>query len=244
MASAAGEWYFAYGANMAASVFVTRRKIQPLRNEAACIRSHALCYNVMGIPYVDPGQGSLRQLKPESDNSSTTTEPPTAAVHGVAYLLTPEDLRRVISSEGGGVAYNIAQLNATLLGDRSSVSVATLIGRRNVSPSQERLPSQRYMGLLIRGAAEQGLPEWYQAKLVAQPTFQPLPTRRYELGVALFVPFWTRMGVGVEKAVYRFQGADGHVPWWFVFVFDCLLSLMWGYHDFIHSWIFGRGDGW
>lgn len=41
-------WYFAYGANMAASVLVTRRKIQPLRAEIVCIKSHALCFNIIG----------------------------------------------------------------------------------------------------------------------------------------------------------------------------------------------------
>ncbi|KID73837.1 Glik, partial [Metarhizium brunneum ARSEF 3297] len=86
-------WYFGYGANMAASVFIERRKIRPLRTEVAYIPSHALCFNVLGIPYVDPGNGGIRPLCPE-------TTDPTACVHGVAYLLTPEDLKKVVLSEG------------------------------------------------------------------------------------------------------------------------------------------------
>lgn len=86
-------WYFGYGANMAASVFIERRQIRPLRTEVAYIPSHALCFNVLGIPYVDPGNGGIRPLCPE-------TTDPTACVHGVAYLLTPDDLKKVVLSEG------------------------------------------------------------------------------------------------------------------------------------------------
>ncbi|KID94789.1 Glik, partial [Metarhizium majus ARSEF 297] len=86
-------WYFGYGANMAASVFIERRKIRPLRTEVAYMPSHALCFNVLGIPYVDPGNGGIRPLCPE-------TTDPTACVHGVAYLLTPDDLKKVVLSEG------------------------------------------------------------------------------------------------------------------------------------------------
>lgn len=91
--TAGAGWYFAFGANMAASVFIERRKIRPLRTEVAQIPTHALCFNVLGIPYADPGNGSLRELQPGSTDAK-------AAVHGVAYLLTEEDLKRVVLSEG------------------------------------------------------------------------------------------------------------------------------------------------
>lgn len=90
-------WYFGYGANMAASVFVERRQIKPLRAEGACIPTHALCFNVQGIPYADPGNGGLRPLSLYPDGEKKTTKD---AVHGVAYLLTAEDLKKVVLSEG------------------------------------------------------------------------------------------------------------------------------------------------
>ena len=58
-----GQWYFAYGSNMSASVFTTSRKIEPLQTEVACIKSHTLCFNIMGVPYSDPGMGGLRKIK-------------------------------------------------------------------------------------------------------------------------------------------------------------------------------------
>lgn len=86
-------WYFGFGANMAASVFIERRKIRPLRVEASCIPTHTLCFNVLGIPYAEPGNGGLRELPPDNND-------PRAMVYGVAYLLTAEDLKRVVVIEG------------------------------------------------------------------------------------------------------------------------------------------------
>jgi hypothetical protein len=98
VASAAAEkWYFAYGSNMLASVFITRRKITPIRSEVACIKSHTLCFNIMSIPYVDPAMGGIRELE---GGGETAQGPAAEPVFGVAYLLTSEDLRRVILTEG------------------------------------------------------------------------------------------------------------------------------------------------
>lgn len=90
-------WYFGYGANMAAAVFIERRKIAPLRTEVAYIPTHALCFNVQGIPYADPGNGGLRPLSSYKTKGAPTNKD---AVHGVAYLLTEEDLKKVVLSEG------------------------------------------------------------------------------------------------------------------------------------------------
>ena len=86
-------WYFAYGANMSSVVFTTRRKIQPLKAEVAVIKTHVLCFDVMGMPYSDPANGGLRSRN-EVDNGN---KPP---VTGVAYMLTQQDLARVVASEG------------------------------------------------------------------------------------------------------------------------------------------------
>ncbi|QPH11350.1 hypothetical protein C2857_003072 [Epichloe festucae Fl1] len=289
-------WYFGYGANMAASVFIERRKIRPLRTEAAYIPSHALCFNVLGIPYLDPGNGGIRPLV---DQEKETADPK-ACVHGVAYLLTPDHLKKVVLSEGcvavpihvpihapihapihlslgpphegvshatssrdqlltkrnpvrsGGIAYNVVQLDAKLLQDGATIQVKTLIGRHNVDAESERLPSMRYIsgssvhltkGVLTRGANEQNLPQWYQQKLARQATYQPRKGWWFQLGVSLFLWPWTRAGIMTERLVYKFQGPDGHVPAWFLFIFDFLLRLLWAQHDYINGPIFGRGDG-
>lgn len=87
-------WYFAYGSNMSVDVFTKRRKIAPISYAAAQIETLSLCFNVMGVPYVDPGMGGLRAIDNTQGGLSS------APVIGVAYELTPEDMNRVIISEG------------------------------------------------------------------------------------------------------------------------------------------------
>jgi hypothetical protein len=89
-----GQWYFAYGSNMSASVFTTRRNIEPLQTEVACIKSHTLCFNIMGVPYSDPGMGGLRKIKDGEESADI------GPVFGVAYLLSRDSFGRVIASEG------------------------------------------------------------------------------------------------------------------------------------------------
>lgn len=85
------QWYFAYGSNMLSDVFIKRRKVSPVRHEVASIKSHTLCFNVMGVPYTDPAMGGIRGKGTED-----------LPVYGVAYLLTPQDMQQVIVSEGCG----------------------------------------------------------------------------------------------------------------------------------------------
>ena len=87
-------WYFAYGANISSSVFTDRRKIVPLQTEPATIRSHALCFNAMGIPYSEPAMEGLLERRGADDASEKPS------VLGVMYLLSPRDFPRVIASEG------------------------------------------------------------------------------------------------------------------------------------------------
>ncbi|KAI9149059.1 Gamma-glutamyl cyclotransferase gliK [Paramyrothecium foliicola] len=225
-------WYFAYGSNMLEEVFVKRRKIEPLRSEVAAIKTHTLCFNIMGVPYTEPAMGGIRPI-----------EGGEVPVYGVAYLLTAADMSRVVLTEGGGIAYKLEVLDATLEVDGSVAKVVTLVGRHGISRSWERVPSKRYMGLLIRGAHEKSLPQQYQERLLAQPTFEPTPTSRFELGRRTFNMVWMRAQYWIEKAVHRLKDAEGNVPKWFLGVFDCLLYTMWFQHDYVHSNIFGRGDG-
>ena len=79
--------------------------------------------------------------------------------------------------------------------------------------------------------------------LSSQPTFQTKDTWRYRLGSSLFLSFWLRVAGWIEIGVHMYKNADGHVPVWFLKIFDLLLWTMWGYHDYVHSKLFGRGDG-
>lgn len=97
--------------------------------------------------------------------------------------------------------------------------------------------------LLIRGAREHSLPESYQKRLLSQQTFIPGQSCRFKVGKWLFDGFWQRIAYWIEKGVYKFKDGEGNVPPWFLVIFDFLLWIMWYYHDYVHSVIWGRGDG-
>ncbi|KAL2704809.1 hypothetical protein AAEP93_000059 [Penicillium crustosum] len=136
----------------------------------------------MGMPYRDPAMGGIREAKAGD-----------LPVYGVAYLLTPEDMRQVVVSEGGGIAYKTEILSSILENESTSIPVTTLVARHDIALAYERLPSERYMGLLIRGAKEQSLPQLYQERLLSQPTFTSPESYRFQLGGWLFSSFWQRV---------------------------------------------------
>lgn len=108
---------------------------------------------------------------------------------------------------------------------------------------QYRIGANNLKGLLIRGAYEKSLPKEYQKRLASQPTFQPISTYRFRLGKSIFDSIWQRMARWIEMCVNKFSRDDGEVPPWFLAAFDCLLWTMWFHHDYLHSILWGRGDG-
>ncbi|KAE8556045.1 hypothetical protein TMatcc_003352 [Talaromyces marneffei ATCC 18224] len=226
-------WYFAYGSNMSLSVLTGRRSIKPLKVELVSIPSHVLCFNVPGMPYTEPAMGGISQKQHKGQESVT----------GVAYMLTDDDFSRLVASEGGGIAYTLVQLDSLSLRDGSTIPINTFTARRPVSIGKQRLPSERYMGLLINGAKEHGLPPCYIARLVVQPTFRAGTTRRWILGRWLFNLLWQPVSRWIQWGVRTYMDSSGHVPTWYLTGFDFLLDLMWAQHDYLHRFLWGRGDG-
>ncbi len=144
--TAAGDalWYFAYGSNMCRAIFCERRGMQPLATRVAWLADHRLRFN---IP-VGPGERGVANVEPEDG----------ARVCGVAYLLTPDSCERLDRSEGVHVELYWRQPVELALADGERVAAFTYRSARTVAG---RLPSPRYMGLLLDGAREQGLPEEY-----------------------------------------------------------------------------------
>jgi hypothetical protein len=155
METPASQWYFAYGSNLCASVFLQRRGINPLDSKVVRIDNHSLCFNVLFLPYSDPAMAGLRVRKWDEPRLDMP-------VHGVAYLLKKHDFVKMIVSEGyvlkpnerytisnaddsAGVAYKILNVNAVELTNGSNLAVTTLVARREFAFQEERQPSERYM---------------------------------------------------------------------------------------------------
>ena len=143
-------WYFAYGSNMQGATFEGRRGMHP--SEAMCARldGYRLCFD---LP-VGPGERGVANLEVVAE----------AHVYGVIYSLSPAELSFLDRTEGVDRGYY----------ERQKVLVTTLSGKRvgavtYVSPhgTSGRKPSHRYLGLLLEGAREHGLPAEYVSSLEA-----------------------------------------------------------------------------
>ena len=141
---AAPLWYFAYGSNLHESIFVDRRQMQPLDRRWGWLAGYQLIFN---IP-VGPGERAVANIEPNL----------AARICGALYLLTAADCERLDASEGVGFG----------LYRRTPVEIVTSAGQgvpaftyQSSRVTDGRKPSPRYMGLLLEGARQHGLPvEW------------------------------------------------------------------------------------
>jgi len=137
-------WYFAYGSNLNRSIFVERRKMQALDVRWGWLHDYGLRFN---IP-VGQGERGVANIEPE----------PGARICGALYLLDPDVFDRLDRTEGVHmelycrVPVEVITDAGETIGALAYQSSLTTLGRK---------PSPRYMGLILDGAREHGLPpEW------------------------------------------------------------------------------------
>lgn len=149
MASETGDlWYFGYGSNMETRTFVGRRGMRPRESCAGRLDDWALAFD---LP-VGPGERGAANVHPE----------PGAQVWGVLHRITSLEAQRLDRSEGVHVgAYTRVVVDVERI-DGSRVPAFTYRTRRVDS---SRKPSRRYLGLLLAGARDHGLPASYVAWL-------------------------------------------------------------------------------
>lgn len=117
------------------------RGITPLKVQAVIVPDYMLCFDIFGIPYAEPAFASITPLL-EKGVSGEQQIPP---VHGVAYLLTPDDYRRLVLTEGAGVGYDEITVSARALDsddEQAEMMVRTLKAKYPFRPN--RAPSKRY----------------------------------------------------------------------------------------------------
>ncbi|MDQ2808733.1 MAG: gamma-glutamylcyclotransferase [Chloroflexota bacterium] len=159
MSAAPPLWYFAYGANMAATV-LARRRVQPSRSIAATLADYALRFNHPGVPPLEPVFANIEPA-------------PGATVYGVAHQITPGEAAIFDSFEPG-----YRRIPVPLrLADGSTVAA---FAYTTIAPGTPAIPSARYLGLLIAGAQAYSLPAdliaaWEALRIGASPTSQTAP---------------------------------------------------------------------
>ncbi|KAI1176303.1 hypothetical protein F4777DRAFT_547106 [Nemania sp. FL0916] len=240
-------WYLAYGSNLASSKFIGDRGIIPRGVKVVSVPGFTLSMNSAGFPYREPSFASIGPF-------DLNAYPKEVELLGTAYLVSPEQYTRIIASEGGGTAYHEAQVEVrTILedGEKLNEGVAEVMNARTLFtmiPRQpEPRPSERYLNLIIDGAAEASYPESYQRHLKNLVSYQP-PSKGYRrVGAAIFLLIWTPvmalMEMMTKSSIKMKDDKQGRAPDFIIWLVRTVMFVMWWHHDNIHAPIWGRGDG-
>jgi gamma-glutamylcyclotransferase len=140
-------WYLAYGSNMNRGIFESRRGIRPIQAQPALIENYRLCFNLA----IGPGERGVANLEAEAG----------ARIWGVLYLITLEQSEHLDRTEGVPRAYRRIPVSAIVDGGEQIAAFAYHSDRISLG----RKPSARYIGLMIEGAVQHGLPPGYLSYL-------------------------------------------------------------------------------
>ncbi len=137
-------WYLAYGSNMNRGIFEGRRGMCPIQAQPALLENYRLRFNLA----IGPGERGVANLESEAG----------ARTWGVLYLITVEQSEHLDRTEGvpRGV-YRRIPVSATVDGIKPIAGFSYQSDRISLG----RKPSPRYIGLLIEGAVQHGLPPGY-----------------------------------------------------------------------------------
>lgn len=141
---AAPLWYFGYGSNVERATFLGRRRMRPVESRPGVLEGWRLRFD---LP-VGPGERGVANL----------TREPGARVWGVLWCITPADAQHLDRTEGVHRGFYLREpVEVRDAGGRATHAFAY----RSDRGRSGRKPSRRYLGLLLRGAREHGLPaEW------------------------------------------------------------------------------------
>ncbi len=136
-------WYFGYGSNMNRSIFLERRRMRALETRTGYLDDYRLCFN---LP-VGSGERGVANLEPFAG----------ARTHGVLYRLSAEQADHLDRTEGvpAGV---YRRISVSVVAGTVRVDAFTYLSPHTRTG---RKPSARYLGLLLEGARQHGLPDDY-----------------------------------------------------------------------------------
>src|SRR5215469_18572605 len=137
-------WYLAYGSNMNRSIFESRRGIRPIQAQPALLENYRLRFNLA----IGLGERGVANLEYQAG----------ARTWGVLYLIAVEQSEHLDRTEGvPRGAYRRIPVRAFIDGSESIAAFTYQSDRISL----RRKPSPRYIGLMIEGATQHGLPPGY-----------------------------------------------------------------------------------
>lgn len=137
-------WYFAYGSNLHDAIFRERRGMTVHAIHRGRLDGFRLRFN---LP-VGPGERGVANLEPA----------PGAHVWGALYLVGTTDCERLDRTEGVHFGAYTRLLVDVERNDGARCAAFTYCSSRSVA---DRKPSARYLGLILEGARQRGLPDEY-----------------------------------------------------------------------------------
>ena len=156
-------WYFAYGSNLETATFCGRRGIAFQR----------------AVPVRAPGWRLVFDkptVLPTGHSVATIVLEPAAHAVGVAYEVSEGDLAHVEFTEGVGFGnYRRVSLTVEPLRPGCLRGPTAAVSLSSDDRDAALCPSHRYMGMVIAGAIEHGLPAEHLAFLRAVPTREESP---------------------------------------------------------------------
>jgi gamma-glutamylcyclotransferase len=141
-------WYFAYGSNMSGAIFVERRGMRPSAATWGWVDGYRLGFD---LP-VGPGERGVANIVCQ----------PGARTCGVVYRISLDEAERLDRSEGVPAGF-YRRIEVAVCTPSHEGLVAFTYQSSYASPG--RKPSPRYLGLLLDGAREHGLPAEYVSQL-------------------------------------------------------------------------------
>ena len=226
-------WYFGYGSNLNNTTFLDRRGIRPLKQIRLCVPAWRLTFEVAGIPYSEPGFGSIRPKTKEELVDLGIKD-----LQGLAYLVTIKDYKHIIATEGGESAYRQIRIRAIDPLTSESYDVWTLQAL-HARPSCQ--PSLRYISIIQAGALEHDFPDDYLEFLKSIEPYK-LRKNRQKLGARIFLGFWLPVIGWLFALRNAFASRQRPVPEWLQRFNAVAFQTMWQIHDKFWSEQFGPGD--
>jgi len=147
-------YYFGYGSNLNLTSF-RAKGVEPLWYEPVVLQGWKLVFNVRHWFRHEGGVGNI-----------VATNNPQDEVHGLLYACKDEQLASLDLMESYGVAYDRIEFEIDTSAGR--VKAKTYVGLPAYLDNA-RLPTRRYLNILLNGAKEAGLNERYIEKLRHHP---------------------------------------------------------------------------
>lgn len=244
--------YLAYGSNMCSSVFQGNRGIRPISSICVVAPQLRLCWNVEGIPYIEPCYANAErqiQYKLDSHRKATCATIRSEALVGIVYEISIADFAHVLRTEGQG--YEDVEVDCfQLLSNSKEIAInpnlpsfrahAVLAAGTNMQDRGEMQPSNRYLDLLVAGATEHGLPSEYIASLQVKSTYE-LSTPRLRIGKFVFSFVWFAplfVAIMLER---QMADGNGRIPRWVRYLVTNCFAGMWWTHAYFFKPVFGNG---